>query len=90
MLNQTKQATVLSFNRASGMGWAVPDDLTDDIFLHRLQIQGDRRYLNPDDRISYEMGEFNGRPCATNIRFIGCTVAKQINADRVRTNGGRS
>jgi hypothetical protein len=36
------------------------------------------------------MGEFNGRPCATNIRFIGCTVAKQINADRVRTNGGRS
>lgn len=69
-MNTTKKATVLSFNRANGQGWAVPDDLTDDIFIHRLQIQGDRRYLNPKDHIEYTMGEYNGRPCAVQIRFI--------------------
>jgi cold shock CspA family protein len=70
--------TVLTFDRARGWGWAMPDDRTDDIYLHRLNLQPDRKYLNPGDRISYELGEHDGKPCAVNIRYLGHPIAIQV------------
>lgn len=90
MSSDIKHATVLWFDRARGTGWACPDDLTADVFLHRKQLQPDRRYLNPGDRIEYRDGEYDGHPCATAIRFVGRTVARQISADRATVEGARS
>jgi cold shock CspA family protein len=74
----SNNATVLKFDRARGIGFAVPDDLTEDVFLHRLNLNPERKYLNPGDRIAYEMGEHDGRPCAVNIRYIGHVIARQV------------
>ncbi len=77
-------ATVLRFDRARGIGWAVPDDLTADVFLHRLNLRPERKYLNPGDRISYEMGEHCGRPCAVNIFAISVAIIARQVAEGVR------
>ena len=63
-------ATVLSYSRIRGWGFALPEDGTNDVFLHRSNLPNARKYLNEGDRISYELGERNGRPLALNIQFI--------------------
>lgn len=88
-MTEIKQATVLGFDRARGTGWAMPDDLTNDIFIHRKRLHPYRNYLNPGDRIEYEMGEHNGRPCATNIKFIGHPIARQVSAAQSQAEGVR-
>jgi CspA family cold shock protein len=62
--------TVLSFSRSKGWGFALPDDGSNDVFLHRSNLPNERKYLNEGDRISYELGERNGRPLALNIQVI--------------------
>lgn len=63
-------ATVLSYCRKRGWGFALPDDGTNDVFIHRSNLPQERKYLNEGDRISYESGERNGRPLALNIQVI--------------------
>lgn len=83
-------ATVLSFDRRRGIGWAVPDDGSNDVFIHRSNLPPERRYLNENDRISYEMGEYAGRPCAKNVQFIGHIVVRQLSPERAeRVEGVR-
>jgi cold shock CspA family protein len=82
-MNEIKRGTVLWFDRVRGIGWAMPDDLGADAFLHRRQLQPDRRYLNAGDRIEWQDGEFNGHPCAVNVRFTGRTIARQVSADKL-------
>lgn len=68
--------TVLWFNRKLGYGWAVPDDGSNDIFVHRSHLQSDRKYLNENDRISFDVGEHRGKPCAVNVVFLGAAEPK--------------
>lgn len=70
------QATVLSFDRRRGFGFAVPDDQTADIFVHRSVLPSNHRYLNDGDRIEYEIGVHAGRPVAVNVTVIGAATAK--------------
>jgi len=76
--------TVLKWDRKVGYGWAVPDDLTADVFLHHSQLPPNRKYLNEDDRISYEMGTHDGKLCAINIRFIGHVIGRQVGEKAAR------
>ena|SRR5579863_1315002 len=90
-MDTTKQATVLSYSRTRGIGWAVPDDGGNDVFVHRSSLPPERRYLNEDDRISYEIGYYNGKPCAANVKYLGHVIAVQRSApiaaaDPVRTS----
>jgi len=62
--------TVLSYCRKRGWGFALPDDGTNDVFLHRSNLPQERKYLNEGDRISYDLGERNGRPLALNISLV--------------------
>jgi cold shock CspA family protein len=77
-------ATVLSFDRTRGFGWAIPDDGGNDIFIHRSSLPPVRRYLNENDRIAYEIGDYNGKPCAVAVRYLGHTVAAQRSAARLK------
>jgi cold shock CspA family protein len=70
MVTSTLTATVLNYDRARGYGFAQPSDNTADLFLHRSNLQPDRRYLNPGDVISCDIGERNGRKVAIHIKFL--------------------
>lgn len=62
---------VVSFyNRKRGWGFAVPCDNSSDLFLHASNLPEKHRYLTEGDRISFEVGERNGRPLAVNIQII--------------------
>lgn len=63
-------ATVLCFDRAKGWGFALPDDGSNDVFLHRSNLPNERKFLNAGDRIEYQLGERNGRPLALDIRLL--------------------
>ena len=62
--------TVSFYNRKRGWGFAIPDDLSSDLFLHASQLPIKHRYLNEGDRISFEVGEERGKPIARNIQII--------------------
>lgn len=65
-----RQSTVLTFDRARGWGWALPNDGCNDVFIHRSHLQTDRKNLNEGDVISFKMGPHDGKPCATRIRYL--------------------
>lgn len=58
------------FNRKRGWGFAIPDDNSSDLFLHASNLPERHRYLTEGDRISFDVGERNGRPLAVNIQII--------------------
>jgi CspA family cold shock protein len=61
--------TISFYNRVRGYGFAVPDDESNDIFVHCANLV-DCRHLRPNDRISYDVGEYSGRPVAINVKLI--------------------
>jgi cold shock protein len=74
---------VVSFyNRKRGWGFAIPDDGGSDLFLHASQLPFRRRYLNEGDRISFEVGERNGRPLAINIQIIEDSATSSLGVPR--------
>jgi cold shock CspA family protein len=66
-------ATVSFYNRARGWGFAVPADLSADVYLHCSQMPNERRYVNEGDVIEYDPGIRNDRPIALNVRLIEAT-----------------
>ena len=70
-------ATVLSFDRRKGYGFLLPDDLTADVFVHRNDLPPGRRYLNPNDRVDYEIGQRNGRPVAVNVTVVADAAVRR-------------
>ena len=66
--------TVKWFDRKKGFGFAAPDAGGDDIFLHQLNLQNDsegkRPFVNEGDALSYDIGEYNGRPSALNTTML--------------------
>jgi cold shock CspA family protein len=55
-------ATILFYDRARCWGFAVPDeDGSSDVFLHIRNFLDKRKVPKPGDRISYELGERQGR-----------------------------
>jgi cold shock protein len=71
--------TVVFFNRARGWGFATPESgVENDVFLHVSELPADRKFLLEGERISYEMGERNGRPLALNIRILVPQTAHRV------------
>lgn len=74
---------VVSFyNRQRGWGFAIPDDNSSDLFLHASNLPEKHRYLTEGDRISFEIGERNGRPLALNIQIIKEAAAPSAGVPR--------
>jgi cold shock protein len=49
-----KAGTVKSFDQSKGYGWIVPNDGTDDLFVHHRSIVGDIRTLPIDAMVTYQ------------------------------------
>ncbi len=78
-----KTATVLQYDRLKGWGFALPDDGSTDIFCHRANLPESRRYLNPGERIEYDLGERSGRTnVALNIRLTSPPAPESEGARR--------
>jgi cold shock CspA family protein len=64
-------ATVLLYHREKGWGFALPDDAgANDVFLHCRNLPIERKFAVSGDRISYVLGERDGRPIALNVKFL--------------------
>ena len=57
------------YNRMRGYGFLVPDDLSEDIFVHHKGLVGSR-CLREGQRVGYEIGEHDGKPVALNVQVI--------------------
>ena len=63
------KAKVKWFDRKKGIGFAAPAGGGDDVFLHRRNFASALK-VEVDDVIDYEIGEYNGRAVALNVRVL--------------------
>ena len=60
--------TVKWFNPRKGYGFIVPDDGSEDLFVHHSEIKMDGyATLDEGQKVEYEIGEGQKGPCATNV-----------------------
>ncbi len=60
--------TVKWFNSEKGYGFITPADGGKDLFVHHSEIQGSGfKTLDEGQTVSFEVGEGQKGPCATNV-----------------------
>jgi len=66
------QLGTVKFFDPKGFGFITPFDGSCELFFHASQLPGKRgaRFINDGGRVSYQVGEFKGRPVAINVRLI--------------------
>lgn len=65
------QGTVKWFNPEKGFGFIAPSDGSADVFVHYSEIQGNGfRTLEENQQVSFEIGEGQKGPQATNVNAI--------------------
>ena len=65
------QGTVKWFNAEKGFGFIAPEDGSADVFVHYSEIQGNGfRTLEENQQVSFEIGEGQKGPQATNLNAI--------------------
>lgn len=65
------QGTVKWFNAEKGYGFIAPNDGGADVFVHYSEIQGNGfRTLEENQQVSFEIGEGQKGPQATNVNAI--------------------
>ena len=65
--NLRKDGTVKWFSPSKGFGF-IEQDLGDDLFVHQSEIrQSGFRYLNPGDRVEYQVGSGKKGPVALKV-----------------------
>ena len=56
------------FSSRKGFGFIVPDDGSDDLFVHHSEIKTDGyASLEEGQKVEFEIGEGKKGPCATNV-----------------------
>jgi len=61
--------TVKWFNERKGYGFIVPDDGSDDLFVHHSEIREGGTPLVQGQKVEYEIGKGEkDRPCAIKVR----------------------
>ena len=65
------RGTVKWFNAEKGFGFIAPEDGSADVFVHYSEIQGNGfRTLEENQQVSFEIGEGQKGPQATNVNAI--------------------
>jgi len=60
--------TVKWFNENKGFGFIVPDDDSDDLFVHHSEIKGTgSATLHEGQKVDFEVGQGKKGPCATDV-----------------------
>ena len=76
------RARISDYDREKGFGFGVPLDGTDDVFIHRRNLPQGRRFANRGDEVEYELGTFNGRAVAVNIKFVHLAPPQPLKTGR--------
>lgn len=64
-----KTGTVKFFNTQKGFGFIIPDDGTQEIFVHTSNVVG-RQTLNEGQKVEYAEGQGRKGPEATEVAVI--------------------
>ncbi|MGG4604155.1 cold-shock protein [Alcaligenaceae bacterium 429] len=68
---KTETGIVKWFNNEKGYGFITPENGGKDLFAHHSEIQGaGYKSLDENQRVSFEVGQGQKGPCATNIQKI--------------------
>ena len=60
--------TVKWFNSSKGYGFIVPDDGSEDLFIHHSDIKTEGyASLDEGQKVEFEIGQGKKGPCATNV-----------------------
>lgn len=60
--------TVKWFNASKGFGFIIPDEGSEDLFVHHSEIKVDGyATLDEGQKVEFEVGEGKKGPCATNV-----------------------
>jgi cold shock CspA family protein len=63
------RGTIVTWFDRRGFGFLRPDDSPTEIFVHVSDV-AERASLQINDRVSYELGSFGGRPKATKVQVL--------------------
>lgn len=67
----SQTGTVKWFNPTKGFGFIVPDDGSNDVFVHISAVeQAGMRGLNEGQKISFELQENRGKQAAANLQVV--------------------
>jgi CspA family cold shock protein len=63
-----KKGTVKFFNSEKGFGFIVPEDGSEELFVHHTGLIDD---INEGDQVEYEVGEGRKGPNAIDVKVVG-------------------
>ena len=67
-MSENNTGTVKWFDNKKGYGFITPQDGSKDLFVHHTSLQMDGfKTLNEDQQVSYEVGDSDRGPVATNV-----------------------
>jgi cold shock CspA family protein len=85
-----KTGLVKFYGRMKGWGFILPDDFSDDFFVHHRDIVG-RKFLKEGQLVRFQVGEWNGKPCAIRVEVTQeAPVAPPVTASEVLSQPGTS
>ncbi len=68
----SQTGTVKWFNPTKGFGFIVPDDGSNDVFVHISAVEkAGLRGLVEDQKIEFDLEENRGKQAATNLKVVG-------------------
>jgi cold shock CspA family protein len=73
--------TVKVWSKANGYGWIQPDGPSDRVYVHKTGVvrrdENRAAWLEPGERVEYQMGTRPKGPAAVNVRVIDAAPATE-------------